>query len=61
MNMLSKAKTSVAQSTKSQKDTFIVTIKQQYGKDFGVKNESKLEDYFNKNGYNSLSDLLKNE
>ena len=44
---------------KKRADTKMATIEKTYGKDFGVRSYAKLGNYLKKNGYNSLSELLK--
>ena len=34
------------------------TIEKKYGRDFGVRSDQKLGNYLQKQGYNSLSELL---
>ncbi len=43
------------------KDTQMGTIEKMYGKDFGVRSDKKLGNYLKEKGYNSLSQLLKND
>ena len=45
---------------KTRTDTHIETIEKTYGQDYGVKSDINLGTYLRKNGYNSLSVLLKN-
>lgn len=45
---------------KKSTDTHIDTIEKKYGKDYGVKSDINLGSYLRKNGYSSLSALLKN-
>ena len=44
---------------KKRKDTHIGTIEKKYGKDYGVRSDMHLSTYLRKNGYSSLSKLLK--
>lgn len=41
-------------------DTLMGTIEKKYGKDFGVRSDSKLGNFLKEKGYGSLSRLLKN-
>lgn len=45
---------------KKRVDTHIGTIEKKYGKDYGVRTDMHLGTYLRKNGYSSLSALLKN-
>ena len=45
---------------KKRTDTHIGTIEKKYGKDYGVRSDMHLGNYLRKNGYSSLSALLKN-
>lgn len=47
-------------STKKRSDTHMGTIEKKYGKDYGVRSDMHLRTYLRKNGYSSLSALLKN-
>lgn len=44
---------------KKRADTHIGTIEKKYGKDYGVRSDMRLGTYLRKNGYSSLSALLK--
>ncbi len=43
---------------KKRSDTKIGTIEKKYGRDFGVRSDTKLGNYLRKQGYPSLSKLL---
>ena len=45
--------------SKKKSDTHIGTIEKKYGKDYGVRSDLHLGTYLRKNGYSSLSALLK--
>lgn len=47
-------------SAKKRSDTHMGTIEKKYGKDYGVRSDMHLGTYLIKNGYSSLSALLKN-
>lgn len=42
-------------------DTKIATIEEQYGRDFGVRGDMRLDTYLDRNGFDSLSELLKSK
>ncbi len=42
-------------------DTQMGTVEKQYGKDFGVRSDKQLGNYLKEQGYNSLSELLKDK
>lgn len=58
-NSSSKSK-STGQFRKKRADTKMGTIEKKYGKDFNVRSDTKLGNHLKKEGYNSLSELLKN-
>lgn len=45
--------------SKKRSNTHIGTIEKKYGKDYGVRSDMHLGTYLRKNGYSSLSALLK--
>jgi len=47
-------------TSKKRSDTHMGTIEKKYGKDYGVRSDMHLKAYLKKNGYSSLSALLKN-
>lgn len=59
--MATKARKSVKRgvSGKKRSDTHMVNIEKKYGKDYGVRSDMHLGTYLKKNGYSSLSALLK--
>jgi hypothetical protein len=40
-------------------DTHMGTIEQEYGRDFGVRSDMRLDTFLQRKGYESLSDALK--
>lgn len=40
-------------------DTHMGTIEKNYNRDFGVRSDMELDNFLNKNGLNSLNDLIK--
>ncbi len=42
-------------------DTKIGTIEKIYGRDFGTRSDAKLGNFLEKNGYDSLSELLRKD
>ena len=40
-------------------DTHMGTIEKNYNRDFGVRSDMELDHFLNKNGLNSLNDLIK--
>ena len=40
-------------------DTHMRTIEKNYNRDFGVRSDMELDNFLNKNGLNSLNDLIK--
>lgn len=40
-------------------DTHMGTIEKIYNRDFGVRSDMELDNFLNKNGLNSLNDLIK--
>lgn len=54
-------KASSGQFRRKRSDTQMGTIEKMYGKDFGVRSDKKIGNYLKEKGYNSLSQLLKND
>ena len=55
------ARTKEGQFKQKRADTQMGTIEKKYGKDFGVRSDKQLGNYLKEKGYNSLSQLLKND
>jgi hypothetical protein len=42
-------------------DTFVASIEQKYGRDFGVRGDMHLDTLLKKTGFNSLNDLVQSK